>query len=132
MADLLQSRLDASTNPFLQDSIPDSIGPYTILGVLGEGGLGVVYRALQTKPIRREVALKLVKRGMDTDQVVARFETERQALALPEGNHPPLPHPTARDRVVNCSKESEAVWPRSLSVSRAHPALVEPDTREVP
>ena len=63
-------------------SLPDRIGPYRILGVLGEGGMGIVYRAKQTEPIRREVALKLIKRGMDTDLVIARFEAERQALAL--------------------------------------------------
>ena len=58
------------------------IGPYKTLEVLGEGGMGVVYRAQQTKPIKREVALKLIKLGMDTKQVIARFESERQALAL--------------------------------------------------
>ncbi|MHC4695999.1 MAG: tetratricopeptide repeat protein [Planctomycetota bacterium] len=61
---------------------PARIGPYKILEVLGEGGMGVVYHAQQTKPIKREVALKLVKLGMDTKQVIARFESERQALAL--------------------------------------------------
>ncbi|GJM44132.1 MAG: hypothetical protein DHS20C21_09740 [Gemmatimonadota bacterium] len=61
--------------------LPDSIGPYRILGVLGEGGMGVVYEAEQTEPIRRKVALKLIRRGLDTDRVVARFDTERQALA---------------------------------------------------
>ncbi len=59
-----------------------SIGPYRILEVLGEGGFGVVYLAEQTRPIRRRVALKLIKPGMDTKQVIARFEAERQALAL--------------------------------------------------
>ncbi|MCH9035405.1 MAG: serine/threonine protein kinase, partial [Planctomycetes bacterium] len=58
------------------------IGPYKTLEVLGEGGMGVVYRAQQTKPVKREVALKLIKLGMDTKQVIARFESERQALAL--------------------------------------------------
>ena len=60
----------------------DRIGPYTILEQLGEGGMGVVYLAEQSTPIRRRVALKLIKLGMDTQQVVARFEVERQALAL--------------------------------------------------
>ena len=61
---------------------PDRIGPYKILQVLGSGGMGVVYMAEQTEPVSRRVALKVVKLGMDTKQVVARFEAERQALAL--------------------------------------------------
>jgi serine/threonine protein kinase/tetratricopeptide (TPR) repeat protein len=60
----------------------DSFGPYRILGLLGEGGMGTVYLAEQTEPIRRRVALKVVKLGMDTNQVLARFNHERQALAL--------------------------------------------------
>jgi serine/threonine protein kinase len=58
------------------------IGPYKLLEQIGEGGFGVVFMAEQHKPIRRKVALKVVKPGMDTRQVVARFEAERQALAL--------------------------------------------------
>jgi eukaryotic-like serine/threonine-protein kinase len=58
------------------------IGPYKILEILGEGGMGTVYRAAQRKPIKRTVALKLIKLGMDSKAVVARFEQERQALAL--------------------------------------------------
>ena len=61
---------------------PDQIGPYRILGVLGEGGMGIVYIAEQKEPVRRRVALKVIKLGMDTKEVVARFEAERQALAL--------------------------------------------------
>src|SRR5262245_23116523 len=58
------------------------IGPYKLLEQIGEGGFGVVYMAEQTAPIRRKVALKLIKPGMDTRQVIARFEAERQALAI--------------------------------------------------
>ena len=58
------------------------IGPYKLLSILGEGGYGVVYLAEQQKPVRRQVALKIIKPGMDTKQVIARFEAERQALAL--------------------------------------------------
>jgi len=58
------------------------IGPYRLLHVLGEGGMGEVWLAEQKAPIHRTVALKLIKTGMDTKAVVARFETERQALAL--------------------------------------------------
>ena len=59
-----------------------TIGPYHLLEILGEGGFGVVWLAEQQQPIRRRVALKLIKPGMDSKQVVARFEAERQALAL--------------------------------------------------
>jgi len=64
----------------------DRIGPYRLLQEIGHGGCGVVYMAEQEKPVRRRVALKVIKLGMDTRQVVARFEAERQALALME--HP--------------------------------------------
>jgi serine/threonine protein kinase len=60
----------------------DTIGPYKLLQQIGEGGFGVVYMAEQTKPVRRKVALKIIKPGMDTKEVIARFEAERQALAL--------------------------------------------------
>src|SRR5262245_53546478 len=63
-----------------------SVGPYRLLQIVGVGGMGEVWRAEQTEPIRRIVALKLIKAGMDTKTVVARFESERQALALME--HP--------------------------------------------
>jgi serine/threonine-protein kinase len=58
------------------------IGPYKLLEQIGEGGFGVVFMAEQQQPIRRKVALKVLKPGMDTRQVIARFEAERQALAL--------------------------------------------------
>src|SRR5262245_28700741 len=58
------------------------IGPYKLLEQIGEGGFGVVFMAEQAQPMRRKVALKVLKPGMDTRQVVARFEAERQALAL--------------------------------------------------
>jgi eukaryotic-like serine/threonine-protein kinase len=61
---------------------PPEIGPYKVIDVLGEGGMGVVYLAEQAAPVRRRVALKLLKPGMDSRQVVARFESERQALAV--------------------------------------------------
>ncbi len=60
----------------------DSIGPYKLLQKIGEGGFGVVYMAQQTRPVRRKVALKIIKPGMDTHEVIARFEAERQALAM--------------------------------------------------
>ncbi|MCE9524935.1 MAG: tetratricopeptide repeat protein [Planctomycetales bacterium] len=58
------------------------IGPYKLLQQIGEGGMGVVYMAEQLEPVKRRVALKIIKPGMDTRQVIARFEAERQALSL--------------------------------------------------
>src|SRR5690242_12215458 len=65
----------------------DDFGRYAILRVLGEGGMGTVYLAEQLEPIRRRVALKVVKVGMDTAQVLARFNNERQALAMMDHLH---------------------------------------------
>ncbi|MBV8892501.1 MAG: serine/threonine protein kinase, partial [Acidobacteria bacterium] len=59
-----------------------SIGPYQLLQLIGEGGMGEVWLAEQKQPVRRRVALKLIKVGMDTREVMGRFESERQALAL--------------------------------------------------
>ena len=58
------------------------IGPYKLIEQIGEGGMGTVFMAQQTEPVKRLVALKLIKAGMDSRQVIARFEAERQALAL--------------------------------------------------
>ncbi|HAB19713.1 MAG TPA: serine/threonine-protein kinase [Verrucomicrobiota bacterium] len=65
----------------------DRIGRYRLLEEIGQGGCGVVYKAAQDEPVRREVALKVIKLGMDTAEVVARFEAERQALALMDHPH---------------------------------------------
>src|SRR5262245_22269569 len=62
------------------------IGPYKLVEPIGEGGMGTVWMAQQTEPVKRLVALKVIKPGMDSRQVIARFEAERQALALME--HP--------------------------------------------
>ena len=64
------------------------IGPYRLLHLIGEGGMGEVWVGEQLEPVRRKVALKVIKAGMDTKQVVARFEAERQALALMD--HPAI------------------------------------------
>ncbi|MCI0408747.1 MAG: serine/threonine protein kinase, partial [Acidobacteria bacterium] len=69
-----------------QEAPGDRVGPFVLLEFLGQGGMGVVYLAEQTEPIQRRVALKLIKLGMDTREVIARFEGERRALALM--NHP--------------------------------------------
>ncbi len=64
------------------DPSPQQIGPYRILDLLGQGGMGEVYVAEQSEPVKRRVALKVIKLGMDSREVVARFQQERQALAL--------------------------------------------------
>ena len=66
------------------------IGRYELLSLIGEGGMGLVYLAEQKEPVKRRVALKIIKPGMDSRQVVARFEAERQALALLD--HPNIAH----------------------------------------
>jgi WD40 repeat protein/serine/threonine protein kinase/Flp pilus assembly protein TadD len=73
---------DTVDEPGLSERPGSVIGPYKLLEQIGEGGFGIVFMAEQTQPLRRKVALKVVKPGMDTRQVVARFEAERQALAL--------------------------------------------------
>jgi eukaryotic-like serine/threonine-protein kinase len=64
------------------EEVGTQVGPYTLLEQIGEGGFGIVFMAEQQAPVRRRVALKIIKPGMDTRQVLARFEAERQALAL--------------------------------------------------
>jgi serine/threonine protein kinase len=100
-------RLDRLVFEALQDSGAEESGPtaslgavlerpggqierYKLLNVLGEGGMGIVYLAEQAKPIKRKVALKVIKPGMDSKRVIARFEAERQALALLD--HPNIAH----------------------------------------
>src|SRR5262245_19277422 len=79
-----------STGPFPDTADPapsgeapgDFIGPYKLVEPIGEGGMGTVWMARQQEPVKRVVALKLIKAGMDSKQVIARFEAERQALAI--------------------------------------------------
>src|SRR5712691_7934833 len=73
-------KLDLDDAP--DEAVGQTLGRYKLLERVGEGGCGVVYVAEQTEPVRRRVALKVIKLGMDTKQVVARFEAERQALAM--------------------------------------------------
>jgi eukaryotic-like serine/threonine-protein kinase len=79
-----KTRLDSEGVPVkpLTEQVGSMIGRYKLLEKIGEGGMGVVYMAEQEQPVRRKVALKIIKLGMDTRQVVARFEAERQALAM--------------------------------------------------
>ena len=75
-------------SPVAPQAPSNVIGPYQLLEVIGEGGMGQVWLAEQKSPVRRRVAVKLIKAGMDTREVVARFESERQALALMD--HPAI------------------------------------------
>jgi serine/threonine protein kinase/Flp pilus assembly protein TadD len=83
-----------SFNPTIDAPAPECagtvIGPYKLIEQIGEGGFGVVFMAEQQQPVRRLVAIKVLKPGMDTRQVIARFEAERQALALMD--HPNIAH----------------------------------------
>jgi serine/threonine protein kinase len=72
----------------------DRFGPYKVLEEIGQGGCGAVFIAEQEQPVRRRVALKVIKLGMDTRQVIARFEAERQALAMMD--HPNIARVLAR------------------------------------
>ena len=72
----------ATTDHGRGDVLGSRIGPYKLLQEIGEGGMGTVFMAEQEEPIRRRVALKIIKPGMDSAQIIARFEAERQALAL--------------------------------------------------
>ncbi len=78
------ARTSAYQGPSLNDhlELPTSIGPYRLIELLGEGGMGCVYAAEQLEPVRRQVALKVIKAGMDSQAIIRRFEAERQALAL--------------------------------------------------
>src|SRR5665811_1367136 len=76
----------------------DDFGRYQIVRPIGEGGMGTVYLAEQRDPIRRLVALKVVKLGMDTSQVLARFDNERQALAMMD--HPNIAQPVLSWRLA--------------------------------
>ncbi len=85
-SDAIESETFLAPEAGASDPETDRIGPYRLLTVLGEGGMGVVYLAEQIEPVRRRVALKRIKAGMDTREVINRFESERQALATLE--HP--------------------------------------------
>ena len=77
----------ALSAPLVAEVAGTRVGPYKLLQSIGEGGMGVVFMAEQETPVRRKVALKVIKPGLDTALVIARFEAERQALALMDHNH---------------------------------------------
>lgn len=68
--------------PSIGENVGAQIGHYKLLQKIGEGGFGIVFMSEQHKPVRRKVALKLIKPGMDTKEIIGRFEAERQALAM--------------------------------------------------
>jgi serine/threonine protein kinase/tetratricopeptide (TPR) repeat protein len=82
VGDFLKQGVFAPAGPSIGEKPGDMVGRYRLLQQIGEGGFGVVFMAEQLAPVRRLVALKIIKPGMDTKEVVARFEAERQALAL--------------------------------------------------
>ena len=88
-----------------------TIGPYKLLQPLGEGGMGTVFMAEQTEPVRRKVALKIIKPGMDTRQVIARFEAERQALAMMD--HPNIARSSTPAPPRPAGRTSSWSWSRA-------------------
>ncbi len=78
----VRAAINLDLSDFRDEAIGQALGRYKLVEAIGEGGCGVVYVAQQTEPVRRRVALKVIKLGMDTKRVVARFEAERQALAM--------------------------------------------------
>ena len=119
---LLLAHYEAASPDFLQSPAHDSvhtqslenIGPYELKEVLGEGGMGVVYRAEQRTPVARTVALKILKLGMDSTEILARFEAERQTLAR-------LEHPNIA-RVYDAGRQPTAALTSSWNMSRARPS----------
>ena len=102
-------KLDLAEAP--DEAVGQTLGRYKLLERVGEGGCGMVYVAEQKEPVRRKVALKVIKLGMDTKQVVARFEAERQALAM-------MDHTTA-------FSGSCRTWPTSSQVKRSVSRLLD-------
>jgi hypothetical protein len=94
--------------PPMDEAVGQTLGRYKLLERVGEGGCGVVYVAEQTEPVRRRVALKVIKLGMDTKQVVARFEAERQALAM-------MDHPNIAKVLDAGTTEGSAGWQPAVS-----------------
>ena len=90
---------------FPAEKLGDRVGRYKILQQIGEGGCGVVYVAEQEEPVRRRVALKVIKLGMDTKSVIARFEAERQALAMMD--HPSI----AKERWIRAARKQGVLHP---------------------
>jgi serine/threonine protein kinase len=113
---------ESNHSPMIAEGPGTEIGPYKLLEQIGEGGFGVVFLAEQERPVRRRVALKIIKPGMDTRQVIARFEAERQALAM-------MDHPNIA-KVLDAGTTEEGVRFQVSGVSEEQHALAPtPDTR---
>ena len=84
---LVELDFDANEEPTVGEQPGDVIGRYQLREPLGEGGMGTVFLAQQLEPVKRDVALKVIKPGLDTKAVIARFQSERQALALMDHPH---------------------------------------------
>ena len=87
LLDAINKEPSSETSDFTSDPTGATVGSYKLLQKIGEGGFGVVYMAEQLRPVKRKVAFKVIKPGMDSKAVVARFEAERQALAMMEHPH---------------------------------------------
>ena len=100
----------------ITESPGQQIGRYKLREQIGEGGMGVVFVAEQERPIQRKVALKIIKPGMDTKEVIARFEAERQALALMVS--PPNISICATGQPSSLTRSTIPRWRRPLSTFR--------------
>jgi tetratricopeptide (TPR) repeat protein len=103
---------------------PERIGPYRILDVLGEGGMGTVFLAEQETPIRRDVALKLIRRDVDRTRIAARFDGERQALAMM--NHPSIAH------ILDAGEDANGYPYFVMEYVRGEPITAFCDSRRLP
>ncbi len=123
---------DFTTSEPITRDVGTAIGPYKIREKLAEGGMGVVYVAEQSKPVRRKVALKVIRPGMAGDNVVARFEAERQALAMMD--HPNIARvldggatddqqPLFRDGIRPGTSDHRVLRPETAADRRASGAL---------
>jgi serine/threonine protein kinase len=117
-----------------EDGPGTQIGPYRLVAKLGEGGMGSVYLAEQEKPIRRQVALKIIKSGMDSAHVIARFEAERQALTMMD--HPNIAKVfdagTIADRILQIADSKSEISNLQSEIGSGRPYFVMELVRGVP